>query len=321
MGVDGPRITRNKNLVYVSGLSWYTKDDRLCEFFGDCGDVVEAKVFSDKETGRPSGRGIVKFAEPDAAKRALQLDGEALDGRKIIVREYTNDGPRKQDPNRHEVFLASISWSTTAESVAKHFESCGPIVDINIFTDKESGESRGCGKVVFETAEAAQLAFAKNLTELDNWTIAVKAPSSERPPQARYWHDTRWNAADERAERRRGKTEQQAASEGTANASVADAVSAQPPTSIVARPVLPAVPNLSIKEWLETMDPRGGLLIYQDAIESQLDSLQHLVSVYLTSGPDGHVVNNEFFDHMGVQKIGHKRFFLRWFQSLPPVKP
>ena len=74
--------------LYVGGLSWGTNDQGLRQAFEVFGEVVDAVVISDRETGRSRGFGFVTFEEEDAAREAIEkLDGTALDGRNIKVNE------------------------------------------------------------------------------------------------------------------------------------------------------------------------------------------------------------------------------------------
>jgi RNA recognition motif-containing protein len=82
--------------LFVGGLSWGTTDDRLKEAFARFGEVTEAKIITDRETGRSRGFGFVTYAEPAAAETAIkELDGKELDGRTIRVNEaQTQTRPR-----------------------------------------------------------------------------------------------------------------------------------------------------------------------------------------------------------------------------------
>ena len=81
--------------LFVGGLSWNTTDDALRQAFERFGEVAEAKVITDRDTGRSRGFGFVTFANPaeaDAAKASL--NGSNLDGRAIKVDEAAEKGPR-----------------------------------------------------------------------------------------------------------------------------------------------------------------------------------------------------------------------------------
>jgi cold-inducible RNA-binding protein len=81
--------------LFVGGLSWNTTDESLLDAFSAFGEVTDAKVITDRETGRSRGFGFVTFAESDAASTAIaQMDGTDLDGRTIRVNEAEDRGPR-----------------------------------------------------------------------------------------------------------------------------------------------------------------------------------------------------------------------------------
>jgi len=72
--------------LFVGGLSWDTTDDGLREAFSRFGSVTEAKVVTDRETGRSRGFGFVGFQDASAGASAQQaMDGASLDGRTIRV--------------------------------------------------------------------------------------------------------------------------------------------------------------------------------------------------------------------------------------------
>lgn len=89
--------------LFVGGLSWNTGDVELRNAFERHGDVTDAKVVMERETGRSRGFGFVTFADGAAADAAAKaLDGSTLDGRTIRVNEAENKprddrGPRRDD--------------------------------------------------------------------------------------------------------------------------------------------------------------------------------------------------------------------------------
>ncbi len=79
------------NKLFVGGLSWNTTDELLRDSFAAHGEVVEAKVVMDRETGRSRGFGFVTMATADQMRTAQrELDGKMLDGRSIRVNEADN---------------------------------------------------------------------------------------------------------------------------------------------------------------------------------------------------------------------------------------
>lgn len=74
------------NKLFVGGLSWNTTDSDLMGAFSRFGEVTDAKVITDRDTGRSRGFGFVTFATDEAASKAMtEMDGAELDSRKIRV--------------------------------------------------------------------------------------------------------------------------------------------------------------------------------------------------------------------------------------------
>jgi RNA recognition motif-containing protein len=74
--------------LFVGGLSWGTDDAALRQAFEAHGEVTDAKVITDRETGRSRGFGFVTFGTAEAAKAAMDaMQGAEIDGRTIRIDE------------------------------------------------------------------------------------------------------------------------------------------------------------------------------------------------------------------------------------------
>jgi len=72
--------------LYVGNLSFDTGEDDLQELFAPFGEVVSARVVTDRETGRSRGFGFVEMAQAEDAQKAIQgLDGKDFMGRALKV--------------------------------------------------------------------------------------------------------------------------------------------------------------------------------------------------------------------------------------------
>ncbi|XP_062229613.1 glycine-rich RNA-binding protein 4, mitochondrial-like [Phragmites australis] len=79
--------------LFVGGLSWGTDDQSLREAFSSFGEVTEARVITDRETGRSRGFGFVNFNNSEDAKNAVSsMDGQELQGRSVRV-NFANERP------------------------------------------------------------------------------------------------------------------------------------------------------------------------------------------------------------------------------------
>ncbi|XVF72945.1 hypothetical protein PTKIN_Ptkin12aG0161200 [Pterospermum kingtungense] len=68
--------------IFVGGLAWETQRDTMRRYFEQFGEILEAVVITDKNTGRSKGYGFVTFKDPEAAMRACQNPSPVIDGRR-----------------------------------------------------------------------------------------------------------------------------------------------------------------------------------------------------------------------------------------------
>ncbi|AKU95421.1 hypothetical protein AKJ09_02085 [Labilithrix luteola] len=74
--------------LYVGNLSYETDTETLRQAFAGSGEVTDAHVVTDRESGRSRGFGFVTMATPEQAKKAIEtMNGANIDGRSIRVNE------------------------------------------------------------------------------------------------------------------------------------------------------------------------------------------------------------------------------------------
>lgn len=87
-----------KQNLFVGSLAYATTDDGLKAHFEQVGPVAQARVMTDRESGRSRGFGFVTFENEDDNQKAIdQLNGQELDGRTINV---SLAKPREERPRR-----------------------------------------------------------------------------------------------------------------------------------------------------------------------------------------------------------------------------
>lgn len=100
------------NKLFVGGLAWATTDQSLRAAFEAHGEVKDARVITDRETGRSRGFGFVTMGDDESAKKAMEaMDGAEIDGRNVRVNEAQERSrgpggggprpPRSGGPPRH----------------------------------------------------------------------------------------------------------------------------------------------------------------------------------------------------------------------------
>jgi cold-inducible RNA-binding protein len=74
------------NKVYVGNLSWHTTDEDLLAAFEQFGNVSEAAIVRDRDTGRSRGFAFVTFYTPEEAQKAVdEQNDQDLGGRRVRV--------------------------------------------------------------------------------------------------------------------------------------------------------------------------------------------------------------------------------------------
>lgn len=79
--------------LYISNLSYNISDADLKELFAEYGEIVSAKVITDRETGRSRGFGFVELSDDELAKKAIEELNQASYDEKII--NVTEARPRE----------------------------------------------------------------------------------------------------------------------------------------------------------------------------------------------------------------------------------
>jgi len=74
--------------LFIGNLPHSLEESELQDLFSEIGEVVSARIITDRDTGRPRGFGFVEMStEEDAAKAIEELNGKEVNGREIAVNE------------------------------------------------------------------------------------------------------------------------------------------------------------------------------------------------------------------------------------------
>jgi len=109
--------------LYIGNLSWGIDTEALASSFSDIGEVLDATVIKDRDTGKSRGFGFITIKEEDVAK-FMALNGEDLDGRALRISEAVdkkrtrNNGDEKPTHGRRP---QRIEQDTRAHEGASKF--------------------------------------------------------------------------------------------------------------------------------------------------------------------------------------------------------
>ncbi|KAG0503768.1 hypothetical protein HPP92_003840 [Vanilla planifolia] len=95
--------------VFVGGLAWETPTDELRRYFEQFGDILEAVIITDKNTGRSKGYGFVTFRDSESARRSVADPNPLIDGRRANCNIAALGRPRPSPPRGRAQVAGSVN--------------------------------------------------------------------------------------------------------------------------------------------------------------------------------------------------------------------
>ncbi|XP_050205797.1 heterogeneous nuclear ribonucleoprotein 1 [Mercurialis annua] len=192
--------------LFIGGISWDTNEERLKEYFGSFGEVVEAVIMKDRTTGRARGFGFVVFADPAVADRVIKekhnIDGRMVEAKKAVPRDDQNILTRSTGGSIHgspgpcrtrKIFVGGLASTVTEADFRTYFEQYGTITDVVVMYDHNTQRPRGFGFITYDSEEAVDKVLMKTFHELNGKMVEVKravpkelSPGPSRSPLGGY---------------------------------------------------------------------------------------------------------------------------------------
>ncbi|KAK4752642.1 hypothetical protein SAY87_021440 [Trapa incisa] len=172
--------------LFIGGISWDTDEERLKEYFGNYGEVVEALIMRDRATGRARGFGFIIFADPMIADQVTQdkhvIDGRSVEAKKAVPREdqlLLNRGPTSIPGSpglarTRKIFVGGLASNITESDFKKYFDQFGTITDVVVMYDHNTGRPRGFGFITYDTEDAVDRALFRTFHDLNGKMVEVK---------------------------------------------------------------------------------------------------------------------------------------------------
>ncbi|XP_055811788.1 heterogeneous nuclear ribonucleoprotein 1-like [Solanum dulcamara] len=175
--------------LFVGGLGWDIKEDKLRSYFTHYGEVTHAIIMRDRVTGLSRGFAFVVFSDPSVIDIILQekhtIDGRPVEAKRALPRaqhqSWRSRLPHASEDTRLEgniktrkIFVGGLPSSLTEEEFCKYFQNYGNVTDKVIMFDPNTGRPRGFGFITFDSEDAADKVLHKNFHELKNKLVEVK---------------------------------------------------------------------------------------------------------------------------------------------------
>ncbi|MQM06314.1 hypothetical protein Taro_039140 [Colocasia esculenta] len=167
--------------LFIRGLGWDTTTEGLRSIFSAYGDLEEAVVIIDKNTGKSKGYGFITFRHIDGALLALKEPSKKIDGR-MTVTQLAAAGvggpiaPQSQaaDVSLRKIYVGNVPHDMPSDRLLAHFLSYGEIEEGPLGFDKQTGKSRGYALFVYKTPEGARASLVDATKVIDGHTMVCK---------------------------------------------------------------------------------------------------------------------------------------------------
>jgi RNA recognition motif-containing protein len=136
--------------VFLGGLAWSTTEAMLQEYLESGLNIKVEKVtiMRDRQTGNSRGFGFVILETSDDADKVVNanhlLDSKKIEAKRAIPKDEI------QESNTRKLFVGGIPVNISDDEFKIHFDKFGPVTEIQIVKDRNTGKSRGFGFVTFE---------------------------------------------------------------------------------------------------------------------------------------------------------------------------
>lgn len=176
--------------LFIGGISWETSEEKLKEYFGNYGEILQTVVMRDKISGRPRGFGFVVFADPSVLDAVLQekhtIDGRTVEAKRALSREEQqvskagnpsagrNSGGGGGNMRTKKIFVGGLPATLSEEGFRQYFESYGQVTDVVVMYDQQTNRPRGFGFISFDSEEAVDRVLHKTFHDLNGKQVEVK---------------------------------------------------------------------------------------------------------------------------------------------------
>ena len=169
--VPGSEQYTNSRTVYVQGLPFTATEQDVLAFFKDVGEIASVRLPKWHDSGKLRGYGHIEFKKAEHATKALELNGEYLQDRYLIIdrpqvpRSLSN--PEQHVPSAKPVgcrtiFIKNLPYEMTEEEISEQFKVYGPIKTVRLAVWNHTGKQKGIGYIDFKREDSAETAVKKS---------------------------------------------------------------------------------------------------------------------------------------------------------------
>ncbi|GAB4849517.1 hypothetical protein Ancab_004311 [Ancistrocladus abbreviatus] len=173
--------------LFIGGISRNTTEETLKEHFVKYGKLEECLAIKHKQTRVCRGFGFVTFFDPSIVNQVLQHNhvilGKQVELKQAILKSKMRPKQNQQNDTRaagagysegKKIFIGGLHHDLTEEELKTYFLSFGPIKDLVVLHDKETGKSRCFAFITFDSEDAVKRVLRNPFHILRNKMMEVK---------------------------------------------------------------------------------------------------------------------------------------------------
>jgi len=143
----------------VGNLPWSVTDESLTAWFAEVGAVAGVRIAEDHETGKRKGFAHVEFVDPASAVKAMEFNGQELEGRALRIdisaprpaRNSQGGGDAAQSDGK-TCFVRGFDTSDedgARNALMEAFSAFGEVADVRLPFDRDNQCLKGFGYITF----------------------------------------------------------------------------------------------------------------------------------------------------------------------------
>ncbi|DBA01558.1 TPA: hypothetical protein N0F65_011529 [Lagenidium giganteum] len=117
--------TAKERSVFVGNIPYDVTEEMLKEIFSGAGSVINFRLVTDRETGKPKGYGFCEYADGATALSAMRnLNGYEINGRNLRV-DFADGGEKSSSSN--DKSSSSVSGEVIIQAIEAAITKFGPV--------------------------------------------------------------------------------------------------------------------------------------------------------------------------------------------------
>ncbi|CAN1229869.1 UBP1-associated protein 2C [Linum grandiflorum] len=171
--------------LFIRGLSSETTTETLRTLFTAYGELDEAIVILDKNTGKSKGYGFITFKHIDGARMALKEPSKKIDGRMTVTQlasagQSNAGGGSGVDVSLRKIYVGNVPYDIPSERLLAFFSMYGEIEEGPLGFDKSSGKAKGFAFMIYKTEEGARAAIAEPMKNINGFQVICKLAADNK---------------------------------------------------------------------------------------------------------------------------------------------